>query len=96
MLSSVRWAKTMPVEDHPTHERTRIGSDFRYGCHNKPRPVACQKVVSKISPSLWSYVFSTECRYDMSLTDAACEGCQWRGSGERYDQMVRESAQPVR
>lgn len=32
---------------------------------------------------------STECRYDMSLKDQACEGCQHRGNGESYDAMVR-------
>ena len=26
----------MPVVDHPVHERTKIGADFRYGCHNHP------------------------------------------------------------
>mgnify|MGYP000426815691 CR=1 FL=1 len=27
----------MPVEDHEIHPMTRVGSDFRYGCHDKPR-----------------------------------------------------------
>lgn len=26
----------MPVEDHPVHERTKIGADFKYGCFNHP------------------------------------------------------------
>jgi hypothetical protein len=33
---------------------------------------------------------STECRFDMSLSDPACTGCEWRGSGEDYDQSVRK------
>ena len=24
----------MPVDDHPVHEKTKINSDWRYGCHN--------------------------------------------------------------
>lgn len=78
----------MPVIDHATHESTRIGSDYRYGCWNKPRPVTGQSVYSL--PKAYPYRFSEECRYDMSLTDNACSGCEWRGSGEAYDQSVRK------
>lgn len=28
----------MPVDDHPVHEKTKTGPDWRYGCNNhKPR-----------------------------------------------------------
>ena len=86
----------MPVLTHDTHERTRIGSDFRYGCHNKPRrrdPIFVKSGYD-LDGLRWSWVpdaGSLECRYDMSLKDFACEGCQHRGSGEAYDQQVREN-----
>jgi len=32
---------------------------------------------------------SKECRYDRSLTDVRCAGCEHRGSGEAYNAMVR-------
>lgn len=37
------------------------------------------------------HAMSTECRFDMSLKDPKCEGCEWRGSGEKYDEMVRRN-----
>lgn len=89
----------MPVIEHETHESTKIGSEWRYGCHNKPRPEENEMVISeyasKFSPFhfgiSWPYKFSTECRFDMSLSDPACTGCQWRGSGEDYDKMIRSN-----
>ncbi len=78
----------MPVIDHETHESTRIGSDYRYGCWNKPRPVTGVSVYS--FPHEYPFRHSTECRFDMSLSDPACTGCEWRGSGEAYDQSVRK------
>jgi hypothetical protein len=80
----------VPVLTHDIHDSTRIGAEYRYGCHNKPRPTIEQKVFSRFSREAWPYVFSTECRFDMSLKDSACAGCEWRGSGERYDEQVRK------
>ena len=79
----------MPVEDHAVHEKVREKEGAVYGCWNKPRPVRGQPVYSPFSNSEWPYVFSTECRFDMSLKDPKCDGCEWRGSGERYDAQVR-------
>ena len=47
-----------------------------YGCHNGPRPKP-------------NKVFSSECRYDKSLTDQRCLDCKHRGSGEAYDLKIR-------
>lgn len=80
----------MPGLDTDVHEKTRIGADWRYLCHNKPRPVVRQIVRSLFSAAQWTYNFSTECRYDMSLTDRACEGCPHRGTGEEYDKQIRK------
>lgn len=79
----------MPVVEHEVSEKVKIGSDYRYGCHNKPLPEFGQVVRSTFSGEEWPYVFSTECRFDMSLSDPACTGCEHRGSGERYDTMIR-------
>lgn len=79
----------MPGLDHDIHPSVRIGKDWRYGCWNRKRPNEDQIVRSLFSGAFWSYIFSTECRFDMSLTDPACEGCEHRGSGEKYDEMIR-------
>lgn len=76
-----------PVEDHPVHEKVRVSAGRQYGCNGKPRPDTERAVTD--GGASWPYVFSTECRYDLSLTDTACEGCQWRGSGEEYDRRTR-------
>ena len=82
----------MPVLDHPTHEKVREGEGAVYGCWNRQRPIKGAPVVSVYSmPREWPYVFSEECRFDMSLKDPKCNGCEWRGSGEKYDEMVRRN-----
>lgn len=85
----------MPVVDHDVHELTKVGEGHRYGCHNRP--------ARKKFYYAWDWIgyearvvrvgdrSSTECRYDMSLTDPACEGCIHRGSGEAYSQSIREA-----
>lgn len=80
----------MPVIDHATHEKVIEKAGTKYGCHNRERPIKGAPVVSVYAlPRSWPYVFSEECRYDMSLQDAKCEGCEWRGGGERYDEEIR-------
>ena len=74
----------MPVEDHAVHERVKIGSGFRYGCHNrkpfKPgyiafdrqyRPDGTFVVTQKLIP----HAMSETCRYDLAGNDPHCEGC---------------------
>lgn len=60
-----------PQYDAPTAYNTLTTP--HYGCHNRPRPDPNKPVVSKHVS--WPYRFSTECRYDMSQTDARCSGC---------------------
>lgn len=80
----------MPVEDHAVHEKVREKDGATNGCWNLPRPKKCQPVRSIYAmPREWPFVMSEECRYDMSLTDRKCEGCEWRGSGERYAEDIR-------
>lgn len=82
----------MPVEDHAVHEKVRQKEGFRYGCHNRERPVHGAPVVSIYSmPREYPFKHSTECRFDMSLTDPACEGCEHRGSGEKYAEEIRRN-----
>jgi hypothetical protein len=66
----------MAVLDHPVHERTKIAADHRYGCWNLPREL--------------NHAMSDRCRFDLSLTDPSCTGCQHRGRGEDYDATVRK------
>jgi len=79
----------MPVVDTPVHEKVREKEGAVYGCWNMHRPTVGDTVSSSYSGEKWPYVFSEECRFDMSLKDPKCEGCEWRGSGEKYDEMVR-------
>lgn len=93
----------MPVEDHPVHASTIIGEQYRYGCHNRARPAPGAGYYAPARIPLGDAgrfavgcrfienVMSRECRYDMSLTDAACAGCRHRGSGEAYDATIRRS-----
>jgi len=80
----------MPVENHDVHESVKIDSSFRYGCHNR-KPYAYSYVASPWGNNrmIVNHVMSRECRFDMSLRDPACDGCQHRGSGEAYDAKVR-------
>ena len=87
-----------PVPSHPVHEKVKQKEGFRYGCWNLSRPIERQEVISKFINAIhgWSgcvrpYRFSTECRFDMSLNDPACEGCKHRGSGEKYAEEIRRN-----
>lgn len=80
----------MPVLDHDVHPSTKVGNEYRWGCWNLPRPVLGQKVKSQFSGEEWEYVFSTECRNDISLTDPFCRGCKWAGTGEIYAKKIQE------
>lgn len=94
----------MPVEDHDVHDKTKIGPDHRYGCHNKAGFTEAYRAphrrhgsngfiaVFEIEAVRIPYTMSRECRYDMSLTDWQCEGCRHRGTGEAYAESVLEKA----
>jgi hypothetical protein len=77
----------MPVHDHPIHEKTVFGDDFRYGCHSKHCPPIK-------SPGYWvkqreykpdgkfimvdSFILhnlSALCRYDKREGDDGCREC---------------------
>lgn len=94
----------MPVEDHATSEKVKIDSSWRYGCWNrqgyKDGYLAIDGLTlgmlgntREVSMSFVANNMSKECRFDKSLSDPACEGCKWRGSGEAYDQKVRLAAE---
>lgn len=67
-----------PVEDHPVHHSTKVGSGFRYGCHGKPRQRKTYQVKNGFvlihvgggryeSVQMWKTIDdfgSIECRYD--------------------------------
>ncbi len=83
----------MPVLDHEVHESVKHDDSKRYGCHNR-KPFAYSYVASDWGnkKQIVNFVMSRECRFDMSLKDPWCEGCKHRGSGEAYDQKIREQA----
>ena len=89
----------MPVVDTPVHPSTSVGDDHRYGCHNKPRirePYHVKNGYARLGRNAIQRVKvieesgSPECRYDRSMTDASCTGCEHRGSGEQYAEDVRK------
>lgn len=60
---------------------------LKQGCHNKPDPLPTLtvrdgikdgKVVTKEVPD----VMSPPCKYDLRVTDPACDGCRHRHKGE--------------
>lgn len=78
-----------PVDDHPVHEKTKIGKDFRYGCHDhKPfskgyyapdrvyKPDGTFYLIQTFIP----FVMSRACKYDLK-NDPACRDCKWRDDG---------------
>lgn len=82
----------MPVVDHPVHEKTKIDSDFRYGCHDR-KPFAagyCAKDRIYHGDGTFyevlvyiKHAMTTDCRFDMYANDPACAGCQHGGAYER-------------
>lgn len=89
----------MPVIDHPVHRLT-IGGAL-YGCHGRaefkagywaPDRTYAPDGMIRTGQALIPHTMSRECRYDMSLTDAKCDGCQHRGSGEAYTQRIIKEA----
>lgn len=91
----------MAVLDHKVHEKVKIDQGKPYGCHNGDRRMQGYYAPNRMAGSdgykpMFRYEavriehrMSKECRYDMSLTDPRCDGCNHRGSGERYNEMVR-------
>lgn len=89
----------MPVIEHEVHPSVRIGPDHRYGCWNRQPFADWYYAPDRIYRPDGSFgerqvfvphTLSTECRYDMSLTDWKCTDCAHRGLGETYDRMIRE------
>ena len=58
------------------------------GYHLQVREYAGDGTYQMVSKFI-EHVMSKECRYSESLTDQRCQFCDHRGSGERYDQMIR-------
>ena len=94
----------MPVENHAVHSKVKEKKGTKYGCHNrKPYMESYYAPNRKMGSSGYEPIFffervriphtmSRECRYDMSLQDVKCDGCQHRGSGEAYDKKIRANA----
>lgn len=88
----------MAVLTHEVHEKVKIALNKPYGCNGFEKRVEGYWVQERSyqSNGTWvlldkfiPYRMSKECRYDMSLTDPRCENCKNRGSGEKYNEMVR-------
>lgn len=94
----------MAVIDHAVHPSTKIDSSHRYGCWNRKPFMDAYYAPNRAAGTngyspVWFYervriphVMSRECRYDMSLTDNACDGCNHRGTGEAYAKHVKDNA----
>lgn len=91
----------MPVEDKPVHTMTATGANHRYTtCANKTRAnwyFAPDRIYNQNGTFETVQIMvinesSFECRYDMSLTDAACAECGQRGKGKEYFDFVMAKA----
>lgn len=77
-----------PVEDIAVHEKVKIGSGFRYGCHSSRNPnkslgyYAPQRIYNELGTFAveleWiPHTNTTKCRsFALWDTDPACAGCQ--------------------
>lgn len=83
----------MPVEDHEVHEKVKIADNKPYGCHNRPAYAEGYIGSPWGTAKFIAHAMSTECRYDMSLTDPRCANCKHRGIGEAYAKMVIANGQ---
>lgn len=87
----------MAVLDHPPHEITKRASANPYGCKDRvmqkgyfaPDRITLPNGEFLVTKKFIAHTMSTDCRYDKSLTDQRCAECRHKGSGEKYDQMVR-------
>ncbi len=88
----------MPGLDYEVHELTRQDSDAKYGCNNRGEFSAGYYAPDRkyLPDGRWfdtmtfiPHRMSTECRFDISLTDTKCNTCPRRGSGEAYDKLIR-------
>ena len=91
----------MPVIDHAIHPSTQRGAGHRYACHNRdgfaigymaPNRVYDQSGHFEVTQKFIFHEMSTECRFDMSLSDPYCADCRHQGSGERYAASIRSQA----
>lgn len=88
----------MPVLDHPVHEKTRVGADFKYRCNNRrhfasgyyaPERVYGFDGLFTVELRWIPHRMSTECRYDLPATDPGCTGC--KHANPAYVQALMQS-----
>ena len=89
-----------PVEDIAVHEKVKIGSDFRYGCHSSRNPkkssgyFAPNRVYNELGTFTTELEFiphtnTTKCRsFALWETDPACAGCQSERDVEYRDKCL--------
>lgn len=88
----------MPVIPHPTHPDTVQNPEAKYLCNGKPRVRHLLRVKTgydihgNLGMQFIKDFGSLECRYDRSLQDVKCAGCQHAGSGEAYAAHVKEQS----
>ena len=93
----------MPVLTHEIHPSTVMPANYRHGCFNREvkdgyaaqngyaeiRVIDDDTAYAQVKLCWVPHRLSTECRFDHSLTDPACAGCKWQGSGEAYSATIR-------
>jgi hypothetical protein len=94
----------MPVLQHEVHSSVIEASEAKYGCNNKPRSrkslmvkdglafdIKDNEYIAYFRRKVISDFGSLECRYAHSLSDSKCLGCCHRGSGEAYNEFIRNN-----
>ena len=88
----------MAVLTHEVHEKVKIDANKPYGCNGFGERGKGYFVQVRdyrkdgtyvLRDKFIEYRMSHECRYDISLIDPRCEKCTNRGSGEKYNEMIR-------
>jgi hypothetical protein len=92
----------VPVLTHEIHPSTVMPAGYRHGCFNRevnygyraPNGytqfiTAGETRYAQVKFAYIPHTMSRECRFDHSLTDPACAGCKWQGSGEAYSATIR-------
>ena len=71
----------------PTYKTSYMVADgwYHYSLPKVGNDVALQHIKTI------KHAMSTDCRFDMSLKDKGCEGCEHRGSGEKYAEEIRRN-----
>lgn len=75
-----------PVDDHPVHEKTKIGADWRYGCNNH----GSRKGAIYYAPNR---VYDDEGKFTVELKDIKTEWIEYDVCPAKHDHQGCQDCQ---